>query len=87
MDKVNNFNSFHLVDNVDYALGIVTGDNNKFVTQIKTNDNEYIISGKDIDKYNIDYSKIQNYITFKKENFQQQMKNFIEIKTKLYINL
>lgn len=71
LNKVKNFNSFHLVDNVDYALGIVTGDNNKFVTQTKTNDNEYIISGKDIDKYNIDYSKIQNYITFKKENFQQ----------------
>lgn len=71
LNKIKEFNTFHLVDNVDYALGIVTGDNKKFITQIKTKDNECIISGKDISKYNIDYSKIQNYITFKKENFQQ----------------
>ena len=58
-------------ESIQYALGIVTGNNEKYITNIKSKNNEPIISGKEISKYNIDYTKIKNYITFDKDNLQQ----------------
>lgn len=72
IDKIKNQKSFHL-DNLDivFGLGIVTGNNTKYLLDEKSIDSEPIISGKEIIKYNIDYSKIKKYIIFKKEDLQQ----------------
>jgi len=74
LNKIKEFNSFHLIENVDYALGIVTGNNEKYISTIKNDDNEPIISGKEISRYNVDYDKINKYIKFDKEQFQQVAK-------------
>jgi len=84
LKKIKEFNSFHLVENVDYALGIVTGNNEKYVSDIKNDDNEPIISGKKISRYNIDYDKINKYIKFDREKFQQVAKeSFYRCKDKI----
>ncbi len=72
--KLKAYPSFHLIDNVDYALGIVTGNNKDYISSKKTRTNEPIISGKDMDRYNVDYSKIKNYIYFNKDKLQQVAK-------------
>lgn len=74
INKIKNYESFHLVKNVEYALGVVTGDNKKYLSEKKSKKNEPIISGKQIDRYNFDYSKISQYITFEKEKLQQVAK-------------
>ena len=72
-DLLNKLNSLPgkqvLLGNADFALGIVTGDNERFISTTKTDVNEPILKGNDIFKYNI--SKTDNFITFKPENFQQ----------------
>ncbi len=74
IDKIKKHNCFHLVNDVTYALGVVTGDNKTYLLDSKTNNSEPIISGKEIDKYNMDYSKITKYIKFEKEKLQQVAK-------------
>lgn len=74
INKVKNYNCFHLINDVDYALGIVTGNNKTYLSNSKSNENEPIISGKEIDRYNIDYSKVCKYIKFEKDNLQQVAK-------------
>ena len=69
--KIESYNHFHLIRNVNYALGIVTGNNKEYLSSIKTDENEPIISGKEIDKYNMDYTKISKYIKFERNKFQQ----------------
>ena len=70
LQKVRDVNSVcYLKDNSDFALGIVTGNNKKYISEIKTNENEMILKGADISKYHI--NKTSNYIVFKPENFQQ----------------
>ena len=74
IEKIKKVKSIHLTENVEYALGIVTGDNKKYISDSKNNDNEYIISGKDLNRYNVDYNVIKKYISFKPEQFQQVAK-------------
>ncbi len=74
INKIKKHKSFHLKDGVEYALGIVTGDNGKYLSNEKTNDNELIISGKDISRYNINYDKVSKFIVFDKDSFQQVAK-------------
>ncbi len=72
LEKIKNYPAFHLdKKDINYALGIVTGNNKKYLSDKKNRKNELIISGKDIDKYNINYSKIKKYITFDRSSFQQ----------------
>lgn len=52
-----------------FALGIVTGNNKEYISQVKTDENEIILKGSDLLKYR--YTSPQNYITFKPKNFQQ----------------
>ena len=59
----------YLKDNADFALGIVTGNNKDYISDIKTSENEMILKGADISKYHI--NPTTNYITFKPESFQQ----------------
>jgi len=52
-----------------FALGIVTGNNNKYVASVKTDSNELLLKGSDIYKYGIRPSG--NYINFTPDKFQQ----------------
>lgn len=61
-----------LKNQADFALGIVTGDNKKYVSHRKTSNNEIILKGADIKRYQI--QKSENYITFHPERFQQVAK-------------
>ena len=58
-----------LKNNADWALGIVTGDNKKFIKTVKDEGYEEILKGKDINKYVL--SDTSNYIKFEPERFQQ----------------
>lgn len=70
LQKVRNTDSVcYLKDNADFALGIVTGNNNKYISELKTKENEMILKGADISKYHI--NPTTNYIVFQPENFQQ----------------
>lgn len=59
----------YLKNNAIFALGIVTGDNKKYLSEIKTNQNEIILKGSDIDKFKIKNTK--KYIEFTPERYQQ----------------
>lgn len=70
MNKIRSIeNAAFLLDNADFALGIVTGNNKEYISTEKTNENEMILKGADISKYHI--NPTNNYIIFKPESFQQ----------------
>lgn len=52
-----------------FALGIVTGNNKKYISTEKTDTNELILKGSDLCKYQFHSSG--NYIVFQPETFQQ----------------
>ena len=58
-----------LAGNADFALGIVTGNNKKYISSVKNKDNEVILKGSDICKYHTNPNS--NYIVFNPQNFQQ----------------
>lgn len=68
--KVNQIdNVAFLAGNADFALGIVTGDNKKYISTEKRDDNEMVLKGADICKYHI--NPADNYIVFAPDCFQQ----------------
>ena len=70
LEKVlNNSNIVTLKNNAEFALGIVTGDNSKYISNEKNESNEPILKGSEIGKYK--YDSPRNFILFKPENFQQ----------------
>nr|WP_315103961.1 TaqI-like C-terminal specificity domain-containing protein [uncultured Catonella sp.] len=52
-----------------FALGIITGDNKKFLSDTKSDKNEKIISGNNVFKYK--FKNPSKYIEFKPELYQQ----------------
>ncbi len=62
-------NKVTLLGNAKFALGIVTGNNKDFISQIKTKENETILKGSDLYKYRFNSS--DHYIVFKPDLFQQ----------------
>ncbi len=62
-------NTRFLLNNADFTLGIVTGDNKKYISDVKSDLNEMVLKGSDICKYHI--NETENYIVFQPENFQQ----------------
>ncbi len=58
-----------LKDNADFALGIVTGNNAKYISNVKRKNNEIVLKGSDISKFF--YRAPGNYIEFKPKSFQQ----------------
>lgn len=62
-------NAITLQNQADFALGIVTGNNKKYISNTKTGKNEIVLKGSDITKYKI--KEATNFITFAPENFQQ----------------
>lgn len=62
-------NAVYLKDHAIFALGLVTGDNDEYLSKKKTELNERILKGQDIYKYRIKCA--ENYVIFKPELFQQ----------------
>ncbi|HOX96443.1 MAG TPA: N-6 DNA methylase [Candidatus Woesebacteria bacterium] len=58
-----------LKDNADWALGIVTGNNGKFISTTKTDNNEGVLKGSDIQKYT--FNPATSFIKFTPDEFQQ----------------
>ena len=82
IEKLEKADSRYLKDNADFALGIVTGNNEKYISYYKFDDNEMVLRGSDVFKYTA--AKTENYITFKPELFQQVAKTeFYRAKEKL----
>lgn len=70
MRKINDEpNRTTLFGNARFALGIVTGNNKKYISQNKTDENEMILRGADLYKFR--YTSSSNYIVFKPDYFQQ----------------
>jgi len=75
-------NYVYLKNNAEFALGIVTGNNNKYLTNSKSENNEIILKGSDISKYKI--KEPSHYIKFDLKNFQQAApEEFYRAKEKL----
>lgn len=58
-----------LKDHAEWALGIVTGNNKKFVSGTKTENNEGVLKGADIKKYT--FRSASSFISFTPDEFQQ----------------
>lgn len=58
-----------LKDNADWALGIVTGNNGKFISTTKTDNSEGVLKGSDIQKYT--FNSATSFIKFTPDEFQQ----------------
>jgi len=69
IDKVYNIKHTNLKNNAVWALGIVTGNNKKYVISEKINNSEPIYRGKDIGKFVL--KKPSSYILFTPKKFQQ----------------
>jgi type I restriction-modification system DNA methylase subunit len=70
---INKMDSLHnkitLLEKAVFALGIVTGNNKKYISTQKRMDNERVLKGSDLCKYK--FGNTDNYIEFKPELFQQ----------------
>ncbi len=69
LSSLYNMQHVTLKNNAEWALGIVTGDNKKYVTSKKSKGMEPIYRGRDIDKFCLKVPG--SYIEFKPEEFQQ----------------
>lgn len=58
-----------LKDNAEWALGIVTGDNEKYLLNKKTQTSEPILTGKDIRRFV--FKEATSFIEFEQNKFQQ----------------
>ena len=72
INDVANKNCLYLYNNADFALGIVTGDNKKYVLDVPTNKSSKLVKGSNIYKYSIQFEN--HYIEFEPDNFQQVAK-------------
>lgn len=66
---LSNPHNVYLKDNAIFALGIVTGNNDRYLSTSKSSSNEIILKGSDIEKYCI--CRPENYIEFIPEMFHQ----------------
>lgn len=70
LDAISNTrNATYLKGKAKFALGIVTGNNKKYLSTEKKYDNEIVLKGSDIQRYGMTPSG--NYIRFVPESFQQ----------------
>ena len=68
-EKVFALNFVTLKDNAEWALGVVTGDNKKFISGSKVKGSEPILTGKDIKRFIT--KEAENFIVFEPKLFQQ----------------
>lgn len=73
LEKIYITDHLTLVDNAEWALGVVTGDNSKYISSSILPGMEPIYRGSDIQKYVL--SKPVSYILYEPERFQQVAKN------------
>ena len=69
IDKVYNIEHTTLLNNADWALGVVTGNNKKYVISENKEGAEPIFKGKDVQKLLL--KEPTNYIVFTPDKFQQ----------------
>ncbi|MBI2437113.1 MAG: N-6 DNA methylase [Candidatus Magasanikbacteria bacterium] len=69
IDRIFSTKHTTLTNQADWALGIVTGDNDSFITSEKRDGFEEIYKGKDVEKFIL--GEPANYINFEPEKFQQ----------------
>ena len=69
IDKIYAIPHATLAGKADWALGIVTGSNKKYITNEQRNGFEAVYKGKDVEKFIL--SDPSNYIQFSPEKFQQ----------------
>jgi len=69
IEKAYTNNYYTLKDNAEWALGVVTGNNKKFLSPDKEHESEEIYKGKDITKYLLFESS--NFIKFEPDKYQQ----------------
>ncbi len=67
--KIYHFPHVTLAGTADWALGIVTGDNRQFVSDVCKKGMEPVFRGKDVEKYRL--KKPDGFIRFAPERFQQ----------------
>lgn len=59
----------YLKGKAEFALGIVTGNNKRYITGSRTESNEPVLKGADLSRYR--YKESGNYIEYRPEQFQQ----------------
>ncbi|MDD7013752.1 MAG: N-6 DNA methylase [Spirochaetales bacterium] len=69
IEKIYSAKSVKLSENTKFALGIVTGNNKKYIRETKSAEDEAVFRGKDILPYKL--KKPENFIKFTPEIFQQ----------------
>lgn len=70
LEKIANVkNGFTLKNQADFALGIVTGANKKYISSEKSPENEMVLKGGNLHRYYFEDS--DSYIHFAPEQFQQ----------------
>jgi len=69
LDRIYSREHRTLYGNAEWALGIVTGNNNEYIKNIKENWNEPVIKGKDIQPFKI--NPPDTFLKFEPEKFQQ----------------
>lgn len=70
LEQIENIpNKVTLKSNAQFALGIVTGNNAKYLSKTKNTYNEIVLKGTDIEKFKI--NKPSNYIDYRPNEFQQ----------------
>ncbi len=69
LNKIFAMKHITLKDNAEWALGIVTGNNKKFISSAKKDGYEEIFRGKDIERFSL--KKTFKYIKFTPKEFQQ----------------
>ncbi len=74
IDKIYSIPYVTLKENADWALGIVTGDNDKYLSFEEKEGCERIYRGKDIEKFRLKQAAV--YIYFTPEKFQQVAPEF-----------
>ena len=65
----NNIDFTYLLNQAEFALGIVTGNNSSYVSNARLPGYEPVLKGSDISKYRFAFNG--NYIKFEPQNFQQ----------------
>lgn len=84
LNKIYSARSIKLSKDTKFALGIVTGNNKKYIHEEKLKEDEPIFRGKDIQPYRLGQPK--NFIKFDPEIFQQVAPVEMYRSKKLFIN-
>ena len=65
LDKIKNADSYFLnTNNIKYCLGIVTGNNKDFISSVKEENYEPVVSGKNLEKFYVNSKSIEKYILY-----------------------